>query len=145
MTSAAGLPAYEVSNHARPGEESRHNLTYWRYGDYLGIGPGAHGRRAGVATVRAKKPENWLGRIDAQTNGIAEQEQLDPATQATEALLMGLRLEEGVSLARCEAAIDPAAMDRLIVQGLLEREGDRLRVTEGNMLVLDGILGAIAR
>ncbi|QJU56637.1 coproporphyrinogen III oxidase [Sphingomonas sp. AP4-R1] len=144
MTAAAGLPAYEVSNHARPGEESRHNLTYWRYGDYLGVGPGAHGRREGVATVRAKKPENWLSRIDSQTSGIAEEERLDPATQATEALLMGLRLEEGVSLARCAPAIDPAAMARLIAQGLLERKDDRLRVTPGNVLVLDGILGALA-
>ena len=145
MTATAGLPAYEVSNHARPGEESRHNLTYWRYGDYLGVGPGAHGRRAGVATVRAKKPENWLARIDGQANGIAEQEALDPAAQATETLLMGLRLEEGVSLARCGQAIDSARMARLINRGLLEQEGDRLRITPGNILVLDAILAEIAR
>ncbi len=66
LTSAAGLPAYEVSNHARPGEESRHNLTYWRYHDYCGIGPGAHGRRGGMATVRHKKPENWLAAVERQ-------------------------------------------------------------------------------
>ncbi|MDO6415741.1 radical SAM family heme chaperone HemW [Sphingomonas sp. BIUV-7] len=144
MTAGAGVPAYEVSNHARPGEESRHNLTYWRYGDYLGVGPGAHGRRAGVATVRAKKPENWLARIDGQANGIAELATLDPATQAIEALLMGLRLEEGVSLARCAPAIDADRMARLIAQGMLVREGDRLRVTEGNMLVLDAILRELA-
>jgi len=145
MTAAADLPAYEVSNHARPGEESRHNLTYWRYGDYLGVGPGAHGRRAGVATVRAKKPENWLSRIDGQANGIAEQEALDPAAQATEALLMGLRLEEGVSLARCGPAIDSGRMMRLIERGLLVQEEDRLRITPGNILVLDAILAEIAR
>ena len=70
LTEAAGLPAYEVSNHARPGEESRHNLTYWRYQDYAGIGPGAHGRRGGVATVRHKKPENWLAGLSANGHGI---------------------------------------------------------------------------
>ena len=72
MTVAAGLPAYEISNHARPGEESRHNLTYWRYLDYHGIGPGAHGRRGGIATLRHKKPENFLAAISAQDDGIAE-------------------------------------------------------------------------
>jgi coproporphyrinogen III oxidase-like Fe-S oxidoreductase len=98
-----------------------------------------------MAMVRAKKPENWLARIDGQANGIAEQEALDPAAQATETLLMGLRLEEGVSLARCGQAIDSARMARLINRGLLEQEGDRLRITPGNILVLDAILAEIAR
>ena len=73
ITAAAGLPAYEISNHSRPGEESRHNLAYWRYRDYVGIGPGAHGRRGGVATVRHKKPENWLKSVGEHRHGIAEE------------------------------------------------------------------------
>ena len=144
-TAAVGLPAYEVSNHARPGEESRHNLTYWRYGDYLGVGPGAHGRRDGVATLRAKKPENWLKALAERGHGIGESEALDSDTQATEALLMGLRLEEGISLSRCRAAIDEAAMRRLIAGGQLRLDGDRLRVAPGAMLLLDAILREIAR
>ena len=103
MTAAAGLPAYEVSNHARPGEESRHNLAYWRYQDYAGIGPGAHGRRGGVATVRHRKPENWLDAIAAQGDGIAEARPLGAREQAAEAMLMGLRLAEGIDLAALAA------------------------------------------
>ncbi|MEO0700138.1 MAG: radical SAM family heme chaperone HemW, partial [Pseudomonadota bacterium] len=98
MTLSAGLPAYETSNHAAPGEESRHNLTYWRYQDYCGIGPGAHGRRAGMATIRHKKPENFLNAVAERQHGIAEARLLDPREQASEALLMGLRLVEGVDL-----------------------------------------------
>ena len=99
MTAEAGLPAYEVSNHARKGEESRHNLTYWRYQDYCGIGPGAHGRRGGIATVRHRKPENWLEAVAAQGDGIAETRGLGDKEQASEAMLMGLRLAEGIDLA----------------------------------------------
>src|SRR5438045_2256461 len=73
MTSAAGMPAYEISNHARPGQESRHNLTYWRYGDYSGIGPGAHGRRLGMRTARHRKPENFLAALGRNGHGIAEE------------------------------------------------------------------------
>ncbi len=109
LTAAAGLPAYEISNHARPGEESRHNLAYWRYQDYAGIGPGAHGRRGGMATVRHKKPENWLASIDAEEHGIAEQRSLPAKEQASEALLMGLRLAEGVDLAALSARFGIAA------------------------------------
>lgn len=91
LTAAAGLPAYEVSNHARVGEESRHNLTYWRYGDYVGIGPGAHGRRNGVATERHRKPENWLASVAADGHGIKAERVLTAETRATEALLSTLR------------------------------------------------------
>ncbi|MFN5822368.1 MAG: coproporphyrinogen III oxidase, partial [Novosphingobium sp.] len=87
QTAAAGLPAYEISNHARLGEESRHNLTYWRYQDYVGIGPGAHGRRGGAATVRHKKPENWLSAVAANGHGIAESRVLGTREQAAEAML----------------------------------------------------------
>jgi putative oxygen-independent coproporphyrinogen III oxidase len=145
QTSAAGLPAYEISNHARPGAESRHNLTYWRYGDYVGIGPGAHGRRGGSATQRAKKPENWLARIDAARNGIEEEVSLDAETRRTEALLMGLRLVEGIDLARLGDGVDMAAVDRLVGHGLLIREGERLCTTGQGALVLNAILADIVR
>ena len=98
LTSAAGLPAYEISNHARPSEESRHNLAYWRYDDYCGIGPGAHGRRGGLATVRHRKPENWLEGVAKQGHGIVEARPLGTREQAAEAMLMGLRLAEGIDI-----------------------------------------------
>jgi len=147
-TTAAGIPAYEISNHARPGQESRHNLTYWRYGDYLGVGPGAHGRRGATATVRRKKPENWMASVRAQGHGMEPEEPLAPATRAAEALLMGLRLAEGVDLARIartsgveeDRLVDRAAIDRLACLGFIEREGSRLRVREPGMLLLDAIL-----
>jgi oxygen-independent coproporphyrinogen-3 oxidase len=146
MAGAAGLPAYETSNHARPGAESRHNLTYWRYGDYLGIGPGAHGRRNGVATVRRRKPENWLAAVDRNGHGTELEEALPPATRATEALVMGLRLTEGVDLSRIaalaggRAPIDRAAAARLEKLGLVALTPTRLRVTEAGALLLDAIL-----
>jgi putative oxygen-independent coproporphyrinogen III oxidase len=144
MSAAAGLPAYEISNHARPGEESRHNLAYWRYADYLGVGPGAHGRRNAMATLRHKKPENWLARVAANSHGIEQEEALDPDTRRTEALLMGLRLEEGVPIARIAGAFDPDAVDRLASHGLIERTPERLRVLPPGMLLLDAILSKIA-
>lgn len=145
-TAAAGLPAYEVSNHARPGAESRHNLTYWRYGDYAGVGPGAHGRRGGAATLRHRKPENWLAAVGRNGHGIQETTPLAPAERGIEAVLMGLRLDEGIDLARIAALgngtapIDAAATDRLAAHGLVTHDGDRLRVTEAGMPVLEAIL-----
>jgi len=143
LTAAAGLPAYEISNHARPGQESRHNLTYWRYGDYLGVGPGAHGRRAGVATVRAKKPENWLTRIDRDAQGIELEETLSFDTQQREALVMGLRLDEGLPRSRTDPAVDQRAVERLSAIGLVEQTQERLRVTPSGMLLLDAILADV--
>lgn len=149
QAAAAGLPAYEISNHARPGAESRHNLTYWRYGDYVGVGPGAHGRRGGLATFRRKKPENWLAAVDRNGHGIESEEPLDPTTRATEALLMGLRLGEGVDLARIAALgeggvpLREPAVATLARQGLLQRNGDRLRATDAGMPVLEAILREI--
>jgi oxygen-independent coproporphyrinogen-3 oxidase len=148
MTAAAGLPAYEISNHARRGEESRHNLTYWRYGDYVGIGPGAHGRRGGVATERHRKPENWLDAVTRTGHGIKAERALTPETRATEALLMGLRLAEGVDLARVAAIsglatpalVDGEAVARLERLGLLRAQGSRLTVLPAGMLLLDAIL-----
>ncbi|WP_333840291.1 radical SAM family heme chaperone HemW [Novosphingobium sp.] len=151
MTAAAGLPAYEISNHARPGEESRHNLTYWRYGDYAGIGPGAHGRRLSTATVRHRKPENYLRAFAEQGHGIVEQRALGLREQASEALLMGLRLREGVDIAALAtrfgldagALIDPAKSAFHARNGLLREDGLRLVVTEAGMPLLDGLLAEL--
>jgi putative oxygen-independent coproporphyrinogen III oxidase len=151
LASAAGLPAYEISNHARPGEESRHNLTYWRYQDYVGIGPGAHGRRGGIATVRHRKPENWLESVARQQHGIAETRELAAREQASEAMLMGLRLGEGVDLAAKAARFglreaelyDPGKTELYERQGLVWRAGSRLGVTEAGMPVLDALLGEL--
>jgi putative oxygen-independent coproporphyrinogen III oxidase len=151
VTAAAGLPAYEISNHARPGQESRHNLTYWRYGDYVGVGPGAHGRRNGLATVRHRKPENFLGAVAREGHGIAEERKLGTREQAAEALLMGLRLREGIdpgAIAR-RFELDPAALidrkrrDLYIAQGLLRETPDRLIVTDAGMPLLDALLGEL--
>jgi oxygen-independent coproporphyrinogen-3 oxidase len=146
---AAGLPAYEISNHARRGEESRHNLTYWRYGDYAGVGPGAHGRRGGMRTVRHKKPENFLGAMARNGHGMVEEEQLSPRELADEALVMGLRLAEGIDVEALEERfgaqlIDRPAADRLIASGHLVWNGDRLRTSPAGRLLLDHILGEIA-
>jgi putative oxygen-independent coproporphyrinogen III oxidase len=151
MTAAAGLPAYEISNHARLGEESRHNLTYWRYGDYAGIGPGAHGRRGGLATLRHKKPENWLNAVTRNSHGLSSEEGLLPQDRAREALLMGLRLREGVDLGalaqRCnvplDTLIDAAKANSLESLGLLTRDADRVRLTDQGFPVLDRILAEI--
>src|SRR3546814_1998789 len=120
MTAAAVIPAYEISNHARPGEESRHNLIYWRYQDYLGIGPGAHGRRLGRASFRRKKPENWLSALTRNGHGMESETALSPQDKATEALLMGLRLEEGVDLARI-SSLSGVATDALVDSAAVER------------------------
>jgi oxygen-independent coproporphyrinogen-3 oxidase len=151
ITAAHGLPAYEVSNHARPGQESRHNLTYWRYQDYAGIGPGAHGRRQATATTRHKKPENWLSAIERQGDGIQEARALPRREQAAEAMLMGLRLAEGIDLAALSARFgmapaDLAAPDRIALyqrQGLVTVAGERITVTEPGMLVLNSLIAEL--
>jgi putative oxygen-independent coproporphyrinogen III oxidase len=153
MTERAGLPAYEISNHARPGQESRHNLIYWRYQNYLGIGPGAHGRRGGAATRRHRKPENWMAALARNGHGLIEESPIAPADCGIEALLMGLRLREGVDLSRIarladtvpDALVDIPKCARLEAQGLIVREGDRLRVTAAGMPVLDAVLAELVR
>ena len=151
LTDAAGLPAYETSNHARRGAESRHNLTYWRYRDYAGIGPGAHGRSDGLATQRHKKPENWLSAVARNGHGLQIEESLVAHDRASEALVMGLRLREGIdlthvaTLAGGTAPIDWAAVERLEAQGLVAREPGRLRVTEAGTLLLDAILPLVVK
>lgn len=149
-TADAGMAAYEISNHARAGAESRHNLAYWRYHNYSGVGPGAHGRRLGMRTVRHRKPENFLGAVARNGHGLSEEALLTPAEAAHEALVMGLRLAEGIDPAGLcerigvERIVDDAVVERLIGHGLLEREGSALRTTAAGRLLLDSILTEIA-
>lgn len=148
MTEAAGLPAYEISNHARRGCESRHNLAYWRYQDYAGIGPGAHGRRLGRATVRHRKPENYLAAVAQQGHGVQDERELPLREQAAEALLMGLRLAEGVDLSALsqrfgldrDELIDSRKLSLHSAGGLVREKGPRLVVTPSGMPLLDALL-----
>jgi putative oxygen-independent coproporphyrinogen III oxidase len=147
---AVALPAYEISNYARRGQESRHNLTYWRYGDYSGVGPGAHGRRLGMRTVRHRKPENFLSAVRRNGHGMSEEEPLLPTQAADEALVTGLRLREGLdadALARrfgLASIVDWRKVDRLVETGHLSRDGARIAATARGRLLLDAILGEIA-
>jgi oxygen-independent coproporphyrinogen-3 oxidase len=153
ITEREGMPAYEVSNHAVPGAESRHNLTYWRYGDYAGIGPGAHGRltrgREKLATATERKPETWLDLVERNGHGMVDEEILGNDEQADELLLMGLRLKEGIDLARWSAFsmrdLDPDREQFLLEQGFVERIGNsRLRCTPAGMLILDSVVADLA-
>ena len=152
MTAAAGVPAYEVSNHARPGAEARHNLIYWHYGAYAGVGPGAHGRLhlggKHIATVTERLPERWLRKVGAEGQGFSEWSEVAPPDAAREHLLMNLRLIEGIDLAAYRArwgiAPSPARIAELQEQGLLARDGDTLRATPRGMLVLNAVIAALA-
>ncbi len=151
----AGLSAYEISNHARPGGESRHNLVYWRSGEYLGLGPGAHGRilRDGAwqATQTRRKPEVWLEQVEAQGHGRESETPVAPAERAEEALMMGLRLAEGVYAANFRAATgleldDVVSRERsapLEAAGLVYRDNVRLVATRDGRAVLDGLLARL--
>jgi oxygen-independent coproporphyrinogen-3 oxidase len=152
LCEAAGLPSYEVSNHARPGAESRHNLLYWRGHDYAGVGPGAHSRitRNGVKhgiAVR-KSPEAWLDAVAASGHGIEQDEALTPQNSADEYLLMGLRLAEGIDEKRLAAIdgrkLDEARLQYLQAKGLLRRTHDRLQATGKGRLVLDRLIVELA-
>ena len=151
VMTAAGLPAYEISNHARPGQESRHNLTYWRYEDYIGVGPGAHGRRLEQATERHKKPENFLSAVARNANGLKVEQALSQQTRAMEALMMGLRLAEGVDLEALEAKtglaaaemIDGGEVEKLADMGFVEQRDRRLMVQPKGMPLLDALLPKI--
>ncbi|MEB3414955.1 radical SAM family heme chaperone HemW [Alteriqipengyuania sp. WL0013] len=151
VTGAAGLPAYEISNHARPGEESRHNLAYWRYDDYVGVGPGAHGRRNGFATQRHRKPENFLAAIERNGHGLSEERALGLREQASEALLMGLRLREGIDLSALAARFGlarPALVDLERVAfyrdlGMIWERGGRIGVSPEAMPLLDALLAEL--
>jgi putative oxygen-independent coproporphyrinogen III oxidase len=151
ICAAHGLPAYEVSNHARDGAESRHNLIYWRYGDYAGIGPGAHGRLTlngtRFATQTPLAPQAWLNQVGETGNGETPREVIPLAEQAVEYLMMCLRLREGASMARYAAlagsALPNSQIEILIDQGLVSVLGDRIAATDTGRPVLNGILRAL--
>ncbi len=154
ITAAHGLPAYEISNHARPGAESRHNLTYWRHGDYAGIGPGAHGRFAVAdggkrVTITERHPETWLQAVSGRGHGIVEEELLDAGAQGDEMLLMGLRLVEGLDLTRFAAIGAPtpetARIEAMEALGMVERVGNaRIRATPKGRMVLNAVIAELA-
>ncbi|MEO1168371.1 MAG: radical SAM family heme chaperone HemW [Pseudomonadota bacterium] len=144
LTEASGLPAYEISNHARPGAESRHNLAYWRYRSYAGIGPGAHGRRGDMATIRHRKPENWLAAVDRNGHGLQAEDRLSAREQSVESVMMGLRLSEGIApIALPSDILDFDAIGRLSEHGLLERRDDRIIATARGRLVLNSLIAEI--
>jgi oxygen-independent coproporphyrinogen-3 oxidase len=144
----AGLAGYETSNHARPGAEGRHNLVYWRYGDYAGIGPGAHGRLSHgddrLATVAHRAPEAWLEAVETLGSGLAEETFVPPADQAAEMLMMGLRLTEGVDPRRyarlAGAPLDPERLRHLARLGMLTTCDDRIAATNRGRGLLDALL-----
>ncbi len=153
VTSGAGLPAYEVSNHARPGAECRHNLVYWRYGEYVGAGPGAHGRlkvgASRMATAAERHPEAWLETVGHSGHGMVEFSGLSEEEQGDEFLLMGLRLSEGIDLGRYEALsrrqLDPKRLNALLEHGMVEQIGtDRVRATREGFFVLDAVVADLA-
>ena len=148
LCNEAGLPAYEVSNHAPTGAESRHNLLYWRGYDYAGVGPGAHSRitlgRARRALAVRKSPEAWLEAVAAAGHGIEQDDTLSPQESADEYLLMGLRLAEGIDLTRLTAIdgrrLDEGRLAQLESQGLLRRSANRVQATDAGRLVLDRLI-----
>jgi putative oxygen-independent coproporphyrinogen III oxidase len=153
-TAAHGIPAYEVSNHAAPGAESRHNLVYWRYGEYAGIGPGAHGRfvegDARSVTIAEKMPERWLELVEASGTGVVEEERLSSCQQGDEMLMMGLRLAEGIDVPRYEKmarrSFDPKRLSVLQEEGMIEPIGNSgLRATPKGMILLDAVLVELLR
>jgi putative oxygen-independent coproporphyrinogen III oxidase len=155
MLGAAGLPAYEISNHAGPGGACRHNLVYWRYGDYVGIGPGAHGRLTEgdgkVATRRFRAPETWLAAVERQGDGIEESVPLSPEERREEMLMMGLRLAEGVDRSAfrretglgIEEAIDPRHLADLVEGGFLTLDEHALRATPAGRQRLNAVLARL--
>jgi putative oxygen-independent coproporphyrinogen III oxidase len=154
LTAEAGLPAYEISNHAAPGQESRHNLLYWRYGEYAGIGAGAHGRLiAGeqrLATATEKRPESWAELVEQTGHGVIEEAPISAAEAADEMLLMGLRLTEGIDLNRladaCNLQPSAARVEDLRRLGLIERIGNnRIRASGEGRFILNEIVLQLSR
>jgi putative oxygen-independent coproporphyrinogen III oxidase len=149
---ARGFAAYEVSNHARAGAECRHNLTYWRYGEYAGVGPGAHGRlvapRGRLALSTERRPEAWVAQVAAQGHGVVDRDLLTAREQGDEFLLMGLRLDEGVEPERFAVLagreLAPERIAHLRALGLLEARDGRLRATPEGFLVLDALVADLA-
>lgn len=151
LTAAAGLPAYEVSNHARPGGECRHNLTYWLGGDYAGIGPGAHGRLNNTATRQHRAPDIWLKRVEENGHATQESTALDPDTRAEELVMMGLRLVNGINADTFAAiagrplwdVLDADGIARMVEGGFLERNAAGIKASPAGMLVLNALTAEI--
>jgi oxygen-independent coproporphyrinogen-3 oxidase len=151
LTEAAGRPAYEISNHATTGAECRHNLLYWRYGDYAGVGPGAHGRlQIGgrrIATSTERLPERWRQSVDAHGHGLVEQTEIANDDAAREHLLMNLRLTEGLELAayeqRWNVSLDHGRIAELEAGGLLQQANGMLKATPQGRLVLNSLIAAL--
>lgn len=153
LTASAGLPAYEISNHAAPGEESRHNLVYWRYRPYAGLGPGAHGRLGSggrrLATENVRAPEAWLEAVESRGHGRSFAASLGNETMADEMVMMGLRLTEGLDLSALAATtglgVAQGALEDLRELDLIEPVlGDRLKATVRGRLVLDAVIEKVA-
>ena len=155
LTAAVGLPAYEISNHAQPGAESRHNLTYWRGGDYVGIGPGAHGRLTCdggfTAAHQIHDPVRWLAAVERNGHGTGKLRNLGGRERAEEMLMTGLRLVEGLDTTALSAATgfdlsnltDPDRLDLAMDGGFLVRDGAHLRTTPSGRLILNTLVGTI--
>ncbi len=150
MTRQAGLPAYEISNHAAPAHQSAHNLVYWRQGDYVGVGPGAHGRLtfggARWATEAARTPEDYLAAVEADGSGTTLVEQLSAEARLVECLAMGLRLAEGVALSPADRETlggRAARLPQLAADGLVRLESERLTATPAGARVLNALVNAI--
>ncbi len=160
LTAAAGRPAYEISNHARPGAECRHNLTYWRYGDYVGVGPGAHGRLAlpesdggprRLATRQHRAPEIWLDRVERSGHATRQESEIDAETARAELVMMGLRLTDGIARSdfetlcggSFEALLPAGSLARLTQGGFLELDDRGLRATDAGRQRLDAVLAAL--
>jgi len=153
VTARHGLPAYEISNHAAPGAESQHNLVYWRYGEYVGIGPGAHGRfienATRAVTITERHPETWMQKVEATGHGVVEEEFLTHEQEGDEFLLMGLRLVEGIDLSRYERLTGHGVKESRVIslaeQGLIEYIGNsRIRTTPEGAIVLNAVIADLA-
>jgi oxygen-independent coproporphyrinogen-3 oxidase len=153
VTARHGLPAYEISNHAAPGAESQHNLVYWRYGEYVGIGPGAHGRflenGTRAVTITERHPETWVQKVETTGHGVVEEEFLTHEQEGDEFLLMGLRLVEGIDLSRYESLTGHSVKESRVIslaeQGLIEYIGNsRIRTTPEGAIVLNAVIADLA-
>jgi putative oxygen-independent coproporphyrinogen III oxidase len=153
LTTKAGLPCYEISNHAKYGHESQHNLLYWRYGEYVGVGPGAHGRlvdgHTTYATATEKHPETWRHLVQTHGHGLIQDEKTEAAAQAREMLLMGLRIDEGIDLNRYEAlagkAMDQSKITAMTDLGMVEmRDNARLAATASGRRLLNAVIAELA-
>lgn len=153
VTARHGLPAYEISNHAAPGAESQHNLVYWRYGEYVGIGPGAHGRfienGTRAVTITEQHPETWVQNVETTGHGVVEEEFLTHEQEGDEFLLMGLRLVEGIDLSRYERLTGHSVKESRVIslaeQGLIEYIGNsRIRTTPEGAIVLNAVIANLA-